>query len=143
MIILKNFDFAKKYFDFESKIEYEEIANPKIHGWYKFINEIFTALLVKDNDLHFLYGDNKILIQDNYKVLLNTTNNPLEKKFTILNTEEPLFSFYYPLPNPQFSSSPFEYIDDEDFKWGDFIEKIVNNQDRRRGFIAIMMENSQ
>ena len=35
--------------------------------------------------------------------------------------------------------SPFEYLDQEDFEWGGFIKKIINDENRKKTFIANLM----
>jgi len=66
MILLRNFDFAVKYYDYELKAEINETSNPKINGWYKYINETLSAILVRDNNIYILYGEDEILIKKSY-----------------------------------------------------------------------------
>lgn len=138
MILLRNFDFANKYFDYESKTEGENTSNPKICGWYKYINGLLSGLLVLDNNLYFVYEHNKFLITDNSKVLLQDYSQ-FEKEFTLVDGENKLVVFLYSLPDSKLNVSPFEYIDDEDFKWGDFIEKVINDPERKKNFRTSMM----
>lgn len=138
MELLRNFDFAKKYYDCESKVEINETSNVKIFGWYKFINEKLSGLLVTNNNLYFLYGDNKFLITDSHKVSLKKINNE-ENEFKLVNNDTTEAKFLYFVPNHK-HVSPFEYIDEEDFKWGDFIAKIINDGERKNNFISNLME---
>lgn len=138
-MLLRNFDFATKYFDYKSKTELEESSSPKINGWYKFINGLLSALLVIDNSLYFLYGENKFLITDSCEVLLKEKSK-LENEFVLVNGNNELVRFLYSLPDPKLNVSPFEYIDENDFKWGNFIAKIINDEERKRNFVTNLME---
>lgn len=138
-MLLRNFDFSTKYFDYKSKTELEESSSPKINGWYKFINGLLSALLVMDNSLYFLYGENKFLISDSCEVLLKEKSKT-ENEFVLVNKNNELIRFLYTLPDPKLNVSPFEYIDEDDFKWGDFIAKIINDKEQQRNFIINLME---
>jgi predicted PolB exonuclease-like 3'-5' exonuclease len=133
-MLLRNFDFAVKYFDYKSKTELEETSNPKTYGWYKFIDGLLSALLVTDNNLYFLYGEDKILIKESYRVLLKEKSNK-ESEFSLVNGKNVLVKFLYHLPDPKLNVAPFEYIDEDDFKWGEFIAKIINDKERQRNFV--------
>ncbi|WP_428667806.1 hypothetical protein [Runella sp.] len=141
MILLRNFDYATKFFDYKSKNEINDTSNPKINGWYKFISGILSALLVIENNLYFLYRDEMFLITDLHRVLLKETSK-IENKFYLMNGNEVLVKFLYSLPESKLNVPPFEYIDETDFKWGDFIEKIINDRERKRSFIMNLMEGS-
>jgi hypothetical protein len=135
MILLRNFDIANQYFDYESKTQIEDDTNPKIRGWYKYIDGLLTALFVEDNNLYFLNNNDKFLINDNHKVSLSG-HSQFDKKFSLLDNGEEVVRFLYPLPDPELSVSPFEYIDEEDLMWGEFIEKVINNSERKRNFCS-------
>ncbi len=139
-MFLRNFDYATRYLDYKSKTELEESSNPQINGWYKFINGLLSALLVMDNSLYFLYGEDKFLITDSCRVLLKERSK-LENEFVLVNGNNELVRFLYSLPDPKLNVSPFEYIDEEDFKWGNFIEKIINDKERQRNFVMNLMES--
>jgi hypothetical protein len=139
-MLLRNFDFATTYFDYKSKTELEENSNPKINGWYKFINGLFSALLVTDNCLYFLHGEDKFLISSTCQVLLKEKSN-MGNEFVLVNKNNELVRFLYSLPDPKLNVSPFEYIDEDDFKWGDFIAKIINDKERQRNFVMNLMES--
>lgn len=139
-MLLRNFDFAAKYFDCKSKSEITNTSNPKISGWYKFITGILSALLITENQLYFLYGEDKFLITDSHRVLLKATKKS-ENEFNLMNGNEVVVKFLYSVPDSKLNISPFEYIDDEDFKWGDFIANIINDQERKKNFIVNLMES--
>lgn len=138
-MLLRNFDFATKYFDYKSKTELEENSNPPINGWYKFVNGILSALLVTDNNLYFLYGEEKFLIPESHRALLQWKSN-VENEFSLINGNDVIVKFSYSLSAPKLNVPPFEYIDDEDFKWGDFIAKIINDRERKKNFVMNLME---
>lgn len=139
-MMLRNFDYAIKYFDCKSKTEIETTSNPPIRGWYKFINGILSALLVIDNNLYFLFRDEKFLITEYHRVLLEEQSN-VESKFSLINGNDVLVKFLYSKPSTKLNVSPFEYIDEDDYKWGDFIEKIINDKERQRNFVMNLMES--
>jgi len=139
-MLLRNFDFAIKYFDYQSKVELEETSNPKINGWYKYINGVLSALLVIDKNLYFLYGEDRFLIVDSNKVLLQEKTKD-ENNFFLFDGNNELVKFSYSLVDLQINISPFEYIDEDDFKWGSFIEKIINDKERQSNFVMNLMES--
>ena len=139
-MLLRNFDFAIKYFDYKSKAELEETSNPKINGWYKYINGVLSALLVIDNNLYFLYGDDRFLIVESNRVLLQEKTKD-RNSFILFDGNNELVKFSYSLVDLQINISPFEYIDEDDFKWGSFIEKIINDKERQSNFVMNLMES--
>ena len=139
-MLLRNFDFAIKYFDYQSKVEHEETSNPKINGWYKYINGVLSALLVIDKNLYFLYGEDRFLIVESNKVLLQEKTKD-ENNFFLFDGNNELVKFSYSLVDLQINISPFEYIDEDDFKWGSFIEKIINDKERQSNFVMNLMES--
>lgn len=140
-MLLRNFDFAKKYFDFNLKIELEKTSNPPINGWYKFIDELMTALLTINNNLYFIYGEKKFLIKDSCKALIKEYSKA-ENEFRLVDGNNILIKFLYPLPldfELDFMDvTPFQ--SDDDFKWGDFLANIINNKERQRNFIINLTE---
>lgn len=140
-MILRNFDFATKYFDYKSKIEFEDSSILQINGWYKFVCEQLSALLVIENCLYFIYGEDKFLITNSCDVLLKKKNRK-ENEFVLINGNEELVRFFYSLPDSKLNITPFEYIDIDDFNWGEFIAKIINDKERQRNFILNLTESS-
>lgn len=137
-MLLRNFDFATKYFNLESKIELEDTSNPRINGWYKIINGLLSALLVEDNNIYFLYGDKRIRIMESCKVLLKNINT--ENELSLVRGSDVLIRFLYHLPDPKLNVSPFEYINESDFNWGEFLAEIINDRERQRNFVMNLME---
>jgi len=140
-MLLRNFDFATKYFDYKSKTELEDTSNPPINGWYRIINGLLSALFVVDNNLYFFYGENKISIMESHRVLLKGSSKA-ESEFSLVDGSDVLVKFLYLLPNSKFNVAPFEYIDEDDFKWGEFIAKIINDKERQKNFVTNLMESS-
>lgn len=137
-MLLRNFDFATKYFDYASKTEFANTSNPQINGWYKYIDSLFSALLVKNNKIYFIYGEQKILLNESHRVLIKRINHT-QSEFRFIDGSNILIKFLYQLPDPIFNASPFEYIDEDDFEWEEFIAKIVNNQELQRNFVMNLM----
>jgi hypothetical protein len=135
MKLLSNFDVFKEYYDLDTKQFCSFESAQKNVGTYKIIGNIMIGLLVEDKELYFLYGNDKFLITESYRVLIKERSK-LENEFTLLNGNDVIVRFLYPLPDPKLNISPFEYIDEDDFKWGDFIEKIVNNPERRKRYMS-------
>ena len=138
-MILKNFDYAIKYFDYESKTEIEKTSNTLINGWYKFIDGLLSALLVIDDNLYFLYGEDKFLITESNRVVIKGKSN-VKNEFSLFNKKDLLVRFDYSIPDSNLNVSPFEYIDEDDFKWGEFMTKIINDKERKRNFVMNLME---
>ncbi|WP_442589903.1 hypothetical protein ACSBL2_01450 [Pedobacter sp. AW31-3R] len=139
MILLRNFDFATKYFDYESNTEINEISYPKINGWYKFVNGLLTALLVMDENLYFLFGEDKFLIMDSHSMLLKEVSE-VEQVCTLMNRNDMLVGFPYLKSDSKLNISPFEYIDDEDIEWEKFMMNIINDRERKKSFVANLNE---
>ncbi len=137
-MLLRNFDYDTKYFDYRSKTEFEEAANFQVNGWYKLINGLLCGLLVKDNNLYFLYGEKEFLITESHRVLLKGESN-VEAEFNLTYGNDVLVRFLYPTPDSKLNVSPFEYIDEEDFDWGGSIAKIINDGERKSNFIMNLM----
>ena len=141
-MLLRNFDFAVKYLDYESKTELENTSGLQISGWYKFTNGILSALLVKNNRLYFLYNDKMFLIMESHRVLLSQAKNQIENEFSLVGENGTLVKFLYTTADPKLNISPFEYIDDGDFKWEDFIANIINDENRKSNFVTNIMESN-
>lgn len=137
MILLRNFDFANKYYNYQSKIEMNDTSFPRIKGWYKLINGIVSGVIVKENDLYFLYGDKEFLIKDSYQAIIN---HKTVNEFCLKTEKDIVVKFNYSIPNIDLNISPFEYIDEDDFKWGDFLAKIINDKNRKNNFIENLSE---
>jgi len=130
-MLLRNFDFAKNYFDYHTKNEVEDISNPKIIGWYKYINNDLSALLVKDNKLYFLYAEEIILITDSHHVILRKIDKDVNEFIFVIGNEA-LVKYSYILSNFRFNISPFEYLDNEDGQWEEFLSEIINDKERKK-----------
>ena len=136
MILLRNFDFATRYFDFESKLQMVDEKSPEICGWYTSAYELISALMVVDNKLYFVYGGEEFLLTDHHKVLLKQISK-VEIEYNLMHDNDIIVSFRYLLSDSNLNVSPFEYIDD-DFIWGQFIGKIINDPERQMNFVNAM-----
>jgi len=142
MIKLKNFDLANKYFDFERKVESVDDGDDKINGWYKFINGKLVALFVLDHKLYYLYNSDKYLLTKSCKVVVEMNKSTNKGIFNIFDDQNKILSYSYDLPNDIIYPAPFDYIDYEEFKWEEFVEKIINNDDRRDNFITNLSDKN-
>jgi hypothetical protein len=134
MNFLRNFDVANKYFDLVSNTEIKSLSDPNIVGWYKIIDKHFSALLVQKNELYFLFEKDKYLITDNFRVIIKSiTQN--KNEFILMDNDIENMKFMYEIEDVNISLSPFEYIDEEDFKWEEFIMKTINDQERKNNLI--------
>lgn len=138
MRLLGNFDTFNEYYNIDTNKFCSFINLQKTIGIYKIIEGVMTGLLVEDNNLYFLYGKEKFLVTESHKVLLEGKSN-VENKFSLIDGNDVLVRFLYSTPDPKLNVSPFEYIDEEDFKWGDFIGKIINDRKRKRNFVMNLM----
>ncbi|WP_143961160.1 hypothetical protein [Litoribacter populi] len=137
-MLLRNFDIAASYINYYTKEEIENNDVVKISGWYKVVNGVFSAIFVSENKLYFIYGEEKILIKESSKVFLNKISDS-EEEFLLIENEI-IVKFTYRCEYPLINFSPFEYIDEDDFKWAGFIEKIINDKNRQRNFVLNIME---
>lgn len=135
MILLRNFDFATEYLNYESKTEINEVSNPKISGWYKFINGLLSALLVMGDNLYFLYGEDMFLIKDSHSIILKQVSKD-DHECILIDGNNILVRFPCSGSDSKLNISPFEYIDDDDFMWEEFVAKIINDRERKRSFVA-------
>lgn len=103
------------------------------------IKSIMTGLFVEDGILYFLFGEEKFVVTEFYQVLLEEKSD-VENKFSLINGNDVIVSFLYSKPDAKLNVSPFEYIDEDDFNWGEFIAKVVNDKERQRSFIKNLME---
>ena len=133
-MLLRNFDSASTYFNSQLKIELKDINNPKINGWYKIINDRISALFVRDSQLYFKYGSLEKLINGDLHVVINKKSIN-EAEFSLCDEDNVLVNFLYDVPNSIVITSPFEYLNDDDFQWGIFIMNIINDKERRGNFI--------
>jgi hypothetical protein len=139
MKLLGSFDIFKEYYNIDEKRFCFFKTLQKTVGIYKIIENKLTGLLVEDNNLYFLYGEDKFLITDSHKVFLKVISK-VENEFNLMNGDEVLVKFPYSLPNSELNVSPFEYIDEDDFNWGEFIAKIINDKKRQENFVTNLME---
>ncbi len=140
MIILRNFDFANKYFYFEKRMECETNSVNTIDGWYKIINDKLTALLVLNNNLYFIFDSIKYFIKDDFMVVLEKNDSSKSFVFNLMDGETTIVSFKYHLSREIINVEPFGYLDDEDFKWEEFIRNIINDENKKKNFINNLME---
>lgn len=138
-MLLRNFDIAQKYFDYSQNREINDTSNPKIKGWYKYINNNLSALLVKDNQLDFIYGDNMIRISSSHQVLL-ATKAANTSEFILLDGSEVLIKFSFTSPSFRFNFPPFEYLDDEDSSWEEYVTRVINDKQRQEKFVKNLKE---
>jgi len=137
MKLLGNFDLFNEYYDIDAKKFYSFETLKKTVGVYKIIGSKMTGLLVENGELFLFNGDDKYLITESNKVLIKEKNKKVNE-FILFKGNKELVRFFYPLPDSKLLNiSPFEYIDEEDFKWGDFIGNIINNSNRKRNFLEI------
>jgi hypothetical protein len=135
-MILRNFENAKRYLDYQSKGEFESNDSIKICGWYKLIEGRFYSLRVKDGLLYFACDWTDFLVTENTHIKLTQANEHVMKVTFIENSKE-IITFDWPNENMLEVVSPFEYLDSEDFIWVEFLMKIINDKVRRLHFIAI------
>ncbi|MET3129479.1 hypothetical protein ABID42_004603 [Arcicella rosea] len=143
MTILRNFDDANIFINLELKRNIQDSSISSCNGLYKLINNELSALFVSDYKLYFILGDEIKPVDDTFNVKIVNGSNGTEKLVKIFNDEVLVFQFSYAPPSTELLNiAPFEYIDEEDFNWGMFIENVINNKNRKRDFIRNLMEVS-
>ncbi|RFS15040.1 hypothetical protein [Emticicia sp. C21] len=141
MILLRNFNNAFQYFDFDSKkyIKKESISN--INGWYMLIDNVFSGLLVLDSTLYFLWENEQFIVNDNLKVEIDRNYSQNKSLFKLLSFDRIIVQFAYETPKNLLNTSPFEYIDEDDFNWGEYLASIINNLDKKKQFLENLMSS--
>lgn len=142
MISLQNFDVAANSYDYEAKVEFNATSSVLISGWYKFVDELLSGVMVIDYKLYFLYGTDKFLITDKHRVELKRISE-FESEFALIESNRIWANFTYDLPESYIYPQPFDYIDEDDFLWGEFLQKIINNEERKKNFILNLMEEGE
>ena len=141
MILLRNFDDVSMYFNLELKINIQNSSISSVNGIYKLIDNELSALLVLDYKLYFVLEDEIKLIDDTFSVNVENSDYDNNKIVKFFSNEILVFQFSYAPPNEFLNTSPFEYIEEEDFNWGMFIENIINNKHRKLTFIRNLMKS--
>lgn len=136
-MILMNYDFANKYLDLELKKEFRDTSSLKKSGFYTMELNKFSAILYKEDNLYFLYGDEEFLITDQVKVLITETSST-ENEFCLVNGNEVLVNFLYLPPDPKFKETPFYHLKDEDLDWGLFLMNRINNKEKKSKCILFL-----
>lgn len=141
MTTLRNFDDANMFINLELKRNIQDSSISSCNGLYKLINNELSALFVSDYKLYFILGDEIKPVDDTFNVKIVNGSNGTKKLVKIFNDEVLVFQFSYAPPSTELLNiAPFEYIDEEDFNWGMFIENVINNKNRKRSFIRNLME---
>lgn len=78
-----------------------------------------------------MYGKEKFLITKSHKVFLKKKSNVLNE-FSLVDQNKVLVKFLYSIPDSKLNVSPFKYIDEDNFKWADFLSNIINDEERKK-----------
>jgi hypothetical protein len=140
-MIFRNFDCAKKYYDYSSKTEFENSTNPEICGWYKNHDDQFSALFVENSKLYFEFAGNLFYILDSTNVDINQISEE-NNEFYIIENLEVVLKYRFKENSSNLNVAPFEYLDDEDFNWLEFVRNIINDKIRKNTFITNMTKLS-
>lgn len=140
MKLLGNFDLFREYYDIVENKFYSFETLQKTGGVYKIVESKMIGLFVENNNLYFLNGEEKFLIKETHIVLLKAKST-LEKEFILIDEKNVLVRFLYSTIDSNLNVAPFEYIDEEDFRWEAFIAKIINNEERKRNFVLNLMKS--
>lgn len=140
-MIFRNFDYAKKYYDYSLKTEFENNTNPEICGWYKNHDDQFSALFVENSKLYFEFAGNLFFISDSTNVDINQISEE-NNEFYIIENQEVVLKFRFKENSSNLNVAPFEYLDDEDSNWLEFVRNIINDKIRKNTFITNMTKLS-
>lgn len=135
MILLKDFNYYNKYFDLEYKKTIHLEIMPKINGWYNIVESTLSALAVLNGKVCFIWGENNFVVDDMSTVEIESSGTPGEKLLKFYINSSLVVHFTYKVPTRSLNVFPFDYIDDEDSDWGNFIASVINNRTRRSNFI--------
>lgn len=136
MILLRNTDFGKEYFELNSGEFIIQDYDSEISGWYKLIKGVISGLVVINSNLYMLWGSNKYLITDfSYVKTQEIKNASSFKKLEFYDSGNLEFSYEYNVDEDYSKISPFEYLDSENYDWGSFLSNIINSRARKTVFI--------
>jgi hypothetical protein len=134
MANLKNFDSINLVLNIESNLISQDQTFLNINGWYKIIKNSISGIFAQNNNLYFWWNGKDILITDEFKIEIESVNHN-EKSLKMFKSDELLIQFNYTIQEQNLTFSPFEYIDESDFDWGVFLQKIVNNKKAKEEFV--------
>ncbi len=136
MTLLRNFDKGNEYLDIVQMRSSTKNYDSNMSGWYKLINGDVSGIVIENSNLYILWKNTKYLIDDSSKVIIeDCALNSKSKKFSFFQSGNLIYSFQYKAENYSLDSSPFEYIDYENYDWGCFLSNIINNKSRRSQII--------
>jgi hypothetical protein len=138
-MLLRNFNAYKEYFNTADKrVVVSESPLPTM-GWYKIIDDNFSALEVINHSLYMVWNELKFELEDNYSSTISKSDTPNYFTFNLFLKKELVFKFEYKTAETYNHVPPFEYIDDEDGDWGLFLTNIVNIEYRKLNMINYFM----
>lgn len=140
--IVRNFEAFNQYYDIDSNSFITSISVMDIIGWYKTVDKFVSILFVKNNKLNISLGDVNHQVNDNTQAKIEDLSDKM-KRFMLLESNKVILFFDYDFQSNYSATSPFEYIDDEDFDWGLYLSNIVNNKNKRNNIILQLGGNLQ
>lgn len=147
MRILRNHDNINEYFSLD-KNELIKSNNTLLYiGLYKMINDEICMIYVESENLYIKWRKFLFLIDDSFRAKIKTVkqidSNTGIKKFQLyqyrfFTQNKLLFEYEYSMSFGYSITNPFDSIEesDEDWDWGLYLCNIINNKDRRLGFIS-------
>lgn len=136
-VYLQSFDSAKEYISLSTGIKYLKSKDVKTKGWFKYIDNVLSALFFENNDFFILYNDIKVQINDNIRASILRGNDKYIFQLFDGNNDDLLLQFYYSFDEQLFSLSSVtsSFVEEEDFNWGLFLVNIINDENRRSRII--------
>lgn len=136
MKLLRNYNKGNEYLEMESEKKIQKNYDSDIIGWFNLVNGIVSGIAVLDNKLFLLWDKKKCLITDFSLITLKKYDEKSSLRiFEYSESGELIVSFIYEVDEDFSGTSPFEYIDYEEYDWGYFLSKVVNDKKRRNTII--------
>lgn len=135
MRLLKDFDVFIQYYNIDL-CKYQSFKSlQKTVGIYKMIKGKMCGVFVEDNELYLIYETRKIKVTDSCRLTVNRINNR-EVIFILEEDALEIMKTPFQIEKPVPYNAPFDYLN-EDLEWTNFMENVINNEDKKRNFIEI------
>ncbi len=122
-MLLKNFNLSEKVYDLSIHILLGQSTKHIIKGVYCICDNLFTALYAQDNQLVLQTDKYKINIKEDHSAKIEKAGSDAEGKFFLFDKELLIVEFRYKKRAAYNSTSPWEWLDEEDFDRGALASK--------------------
>jgi hypothetical protein len=137
MKLLTNIDLANEYFDTEEHSFFVDVPGRKSVGFYKNCNQVISAIFADNGGLFIRVSDKMYEITEDCAAELTKCNNLGWRFFSLFREKALVMQFTYLTEYNYSHIPPFEFLDDEEFDWGEFLKNVVNSEERKKIFIEV------